>query len=178
MFAAAAAAALALPGVGQAQSLQGDEISCEVTGSGSLFCNQGTATVGNGREFVIQTSNNNVFGINFSDDQLRINSLGTTAIGGSLFLNFRNLTEPFTDFALLENQGIAGFTASDVTLNANGRLRIDLSNTASTENGLIRLALVTASAVPEPSTWAMLLFGFGAVGYSMRTRTQRRPALV
>lgn len=27
-----------------------------------------------------------------------------------------------------------------------------------------------ASAVPEPGTWAMMLFGFGAVGYSLRRR--------
>lgn len=27
-----------------------------------------------------------------------------------------------------------------------------------------------AGAVPEPATWAMMLFGFGAVGYSMRSR--------
>jgi hypothetical protein len=26
------------------------------------------------------------------------------------------------------------------------------------------------AAVPEPATWAMMLFGFGAVGYSMRSR--------
>jgi hypothetical protein len=25
-------------------------------------------------------------------------------------------------------------------------------------------------AVPEPATWAMMLLGFGAVGYSMRRR--------
>ena len=30
--------------------------------------------------------------------------------------------------------------------------------------------LSTAGAVPEPATWAMMLFGFGAVGYSMRRR--------
>ena len=33
-----------------------------------------------------------------------------------------------------------------------------------------------AAAVPEPGTWAMMLLGFGAVGFSMRRR--RRPALV
>ena len=32
------------------------------------------------------------------------------------------------------------------------------------------LAFTAASAVPEPATWAMMLFGFGAVGYSMRSR--------
>ena len=31
------------------------------------------------------------------------------------------------------------------------------------------------SAVPEPGTWAMMLIGFGAIGFSMR---RRRPALI
>jgi hypothetical protein len=30
------------------------------------------------------------------------------------------------------------------------------------------------SAVPEPSTWAMMLLGFGAIGYSMRKRPKHR----
>jgi hypothetical protein len=30
------------------------------------------------------------------------------------------------------------------------------------------------SAVPEPTTWAMMLVGFGAVGYSMRKRAAPR----
>jgi hypothetical protein len=29
------------------------------------------------------------------------------------------------------------------------------------------------SPVPEPSTWAMMLFGFGAVGFAMRRRRQK-----
>jgi hypothetical protein len=31
------------------------------------------------------------------------------------------------------------------------------------------------AAVPEPGTWAMMLLGFGAIGFTMR---QRRPALL
>lgn len=33
------------------------------------------------------------------------------------------------------------------------------------------------SVVPEPSTWAMLLLGFGAVGYTMRRRRRAHPQL-
>ncbi len=29
-----------------------------------------------------------------------------------------------------------------------------------------------AAAVPEPSTWAMMLMGFGAIGFAMRRRTK------
>jgi hypothetical protein len=32
------------------------------------------------------------------------------------------------------------------------------------------LSFASTSAVPEPTTWAMMLIGFGAVGYSMRRR--------
>lgn len=35
---------------------------------------------------------------------------------------------------------------------------------------------VAFSAVPEPSTWGMMLLGFGAIGFAMRRR--RTPALV
>ena len=36
-------------------------------------------------------------------------------------------------------------------------------------NSTLRISAV-AAAVPEPGTWAMVLIGFGAVGYSMRRR--------
>jgi len=34
--------------------------------------------------------------------------------------------------------------------------------------------LATTGAVPEPATWAMMLFGFGAIGVAMRTRRRRK----
>jgi hypothetical protein len=36
------------------------------------------------------------------------------------------------------------------------------------------LSFAATSAVPEPTTWAMMLLGFGAVGYSMRQRSSAR----
>ena len=35
---------------------------------------------------------------------------------------------------------------------------------------------IAFAAVPEPATWAMMLMGFGAIGFAMRRR--RRPALL
>ena len=34
---------------------------------------------------------------------------------------------------------------------------------------------VVTPPVPEPSTWAMMLFGFGALGFAMRRRRQVAP---
>ena len=53
------------------------------------------------------------------------------------------------------------------TLNINGHFNGDRSSFGGD---------VTFAAVPEPATWAMMLIGFGAVGFSMRRR--RRPALM
>lgn len=36
---------------------------------------------------------------------------------------------------------------------------------------------ITAAAVPEPSTWAMMIVGFGFVGWSLRKRRRANPTL-
>jgi hypothetical protein len=41
----------------------------------------------------------------------------------------------------------------------------------------LTFSLVPPSAVPEPSTWAMLLVGFGAIGAAMRSRRKPRVAV-
>lgn len=33
-----------------------------------------------------------------------------------------------------------------------------------------KLAQITAAAVPEPATWALMILGFGAIGFAMRSR--------
>jgi choice-of-anchor C domain-containing protein len=54
-----------------------------------------------------------------------------------------------------------------------------LSFASDTSEGAFGAALdaVSVSAVPEPTTWAMMLGGFGMVGYSMRAARRRKTAL-
>jgi hypothetical protein len=49
-------------------------------------------------------------------------------------------------------------------------VRLTLAPTGSAVGALQQVRLAGVSAVPEPTTWAMMLIGFGAVGYSMRRR--------
>lgn len=39
-------------------------------------------------------------------------------------------------------------------------------------NGTLTISPVAAGAVPEPATWAMMLAGFGAIGFAMRRRSK------
>ena len=74
------------------------------------------------------------------------------------------------NFALGNGQNFFGFeaTAGDriasISFDTNGSGVADLRQ--------LRVGGVAAvsAAVPEPSTWAMMLFGFGAVGVAMRRR--------
>ncbi len=37
-------------------------------------------------------------------------------------------------------------------------------------DGRLTLTSASAAAVPEPATWAMMIFGFGIIGYATRRR--------
>lgn len=47
----------------------------------------------------------------------------------------------------------------------------------STASVLITLSAPSASAVPEPSTWAMMLMGFAGIGFAMRRRRVAVPQI-
>lgn len=89
------------------------------------------------------------FGLPASGHELRINSLGGSAI--YTFSGF-----PFTMNGV--NVATSGTNAGTLTVTGSP---------TTTEP--------PTSAVPEPTTWAMMLAGFGTVGFAMRRRRKGAP---
>lgn len=71
--------------------------------------------------------------------------------------------DPGATFALTN-----GFRTGTNNLTVNVRN----AGTAANATGFRLAAFVTASAVPEPGTWMLMLLGFGAIGFSMRYRAK------
>lgn len=69
--------------------------------------------------------------------------------------------------------------ADAFAFNGNSLYRVDLGTGRLTSLGNTDRSLfgIAVAAVPEPGTWAMMILGFGAVGYSMRRRRKATPQL-
>ena len=95
--------------------------------------------------------------------------------------------------AVLDERGLPGFSVDFLAVKAGDEFFIyqldgsssgtfttaGLDNDRGQARNLSHLAFFgtrNASAVPEPGTWAMMLMGFGAVGFAMR-RTRVRKLL-
>lgn len=63
---------------------------------------------------------------------------------------------------------------NNIPLVGPGTFTLSISGTPASQNAALggTLAFRSVAAVPEPGTWALMLLGFGAVGFSMRRRRQ------
>lgn len=110
------------------------------------------------------------------------NPFNPAAAGGSAVFNFDGDTITFT------GGDISGSGVVTTTLNAQGSsIQIDRGSLAPgaqtltfrgtltpTGNGFARIGgQLALTAVPEPSTWAMFILGFGALGFTMRRRNAK-----
>lgn len=167
-------AALVSASPAQAATLIGDTVTCSQVGAGSTYsCFTNSAVVSGGQEFVVGAAPNPAIGLNFNGGGLRISNIS----GGALLLtqtivSLADLSKAFTSANLL-NSSIVGFTGSDVSIQG-GVLRLNFAGTVWARNSTANIALATASAVPEPATWAMMLLGFGAMGAAMRSRRRQK----
>jgi hypothetical protein len=100
---------------------------------------------------------------------LQANNAGTLTTVGALG----------TDVGLRTSFDIVGsdaFVFNNQTLFRANLQTGALTTVGRTPSELFGIAIAT-SAVPEPATWAMMLVGFGAVGYSMRKRSSGKTQL-
>ncbi len=161
--------------------------------------NRGTLSGVEGRDFVIQNNTDSEGAMTFN---LQNNYLSVLA-GGTATFNFatplNNLSfaygsaDAFNTLTVLFAGGSQTFTGSDIVGagNATGSRTAAASNgtvfLSGFQGGITGLRLTSsgnsfeidnlrANAVPEPGTWAMMLMGFGAVGFAMR-RTRVRKLL-
>jgi len=94
-----------------------------------------------------------------------ISDLGTTTLGGAA-------GSPRPSGTYLANDSLSAFDGmsalGDWTLTISDQARLDTGNL---DNWTLNLT--GTPAVPEPATWAMMILGMGAVGYSLR-RAKRK----
>lgn len=110
-------------------------------------------------------------------NNLEFNLFGGDATAATFTL-FDQANTSFTFTQALTNgsnffgfQGIDGQSISNVLIGLTGGSVQDIRQ--------IRLDTVSSvSAVPEPGTWAMMLLGFGVIGYGMRRRGPNKVRLM
>ena len=158
----------------------GDTVTC---GGFSFECSTERATVGTGSEFGIDFGR---FGTlllaDFTTGLLTISYANNPELpdgapfGETFALFFSNETNPFT-FAELGNvDGVEGLDDSSVSVDG-GFVTVNLSNVTFGRDSSLQVKFdrtVTpppAGAVPEPSSFAMMILGFALVGFAMRRRT-------
>jgi PEP-CTERM motif len=161
--------------------LVGSLTSGEATGSITTDTNSGVValadiagwniTVNAGKGAVnLNTSNSSIFG-NYSN--------GITATATGLFFNFSGGPTQYIEFADSSNNqdtycsGLPGCSTGfeQVTISAN-RVDGNFFYTGSQE-----IASIAPTAVPEPSTWAMLLLGFAGFGFVGYRKAKGKAAL-
>ena len=101
----------------------------------------------------------------------------TPGIGG----NFGNVTFNGFLFSVLTGPAIttasvdasSGFAPTSLSI-LNGGLYLNFAGVAWTPGQSSIININATPAVPEPATWAMMLLGFGGIGFAMRRKGDER----
>ncbi|MHA6723459.1 PEPxxWA-CTERM sorting domain-containing protein [Sphingomonas sp. RS2018] len=138
---------------------------------------------------VLQTSNITAFDLTLVDAQ---GTRTITSTGDSPFISifgsaltattsglFFNLSATGNNGFLLVNQGPQAFyciqTGACFDFDGAGEgvsTNYSRANiTVARQTGIVQIASAATGAVPEPATWAMMLVGFGGIGFAMRRQT-------
>lgn len=106
-----------------------------------------------------------------SSDDGNFGSFGSFAGAGSS-LGTWNLPGYLVDFLAVKasNKFVLYQLASPMSSGSWNTLDIPFSNNPHDISHLVFFGTQDAGAVPEPATWAFMIFGFGAIGGAMRRR--------
>lgn len=112
---------------------------------------------------------------------------GTVIGSGSTFATSPGAATLFTATAgshvfgfsfLNESTGIINYGYARITTTAGGNGRpATITQLVYDNSGAALTVAAVGGAVPEPATWAMMLMGFGAVGFAMRRRANVKTAV-
>lgn len=104
-------------------------------------------------------------------------TLSTFAVSTITDINFVSAFlngTPFNLFAITTAHGQAEFGFASRTSIGGGLHNLVVNGTSGGGASFAGTVSVSpVSPIPEPSTWALMLLGFGVVGYSLRRRRQR-----
>ncbi|MEO7411252.1 MAG: PEPxxWA-CTERM sorting domain-containing protein [Sphingomicrobium sp.] len=123
----------------------------------------------------------------FGQTGLEITAISGTINGAAITGLFNIANNPYyyitSGATFLDGSGVRFNTATASNIAffhqdnvASNIYRVNGNGTISAFGPATSTRVNAVAAVPEPATWAMMLLGFGAVGFSMRRN--RRPALV
>lgn len=181
-----AAASLMMSAAGSAQAAQYIAAPNGNCTSGNVsFCVSGDAQAPDVDDYITATITNNFLGnTSFDDTFLFIidkNGVGSGGLQTSFatennFVNITDLIINGVSYASSVVKGSAGQSASingiNIASGAINTIRIVGAFQPSAANGRGSYTgnLTFSAAVPEASTWAMMMLGMGAVGFGMRRR--------
>jgi hypothetical protein len=94
----------------------------------------------------------------------------------TVFLNGNQIAQDDQATVFSNFQSPTPFSAASGFVAGLNTLTFTVTDTGPPSALLVSDLTGTASAVPEPASWAMMLVGFGGLGVAMRTRRTRRAA--
>ena len=166
------------------------------TGIGVTNAAEGTGLIGNSHttdnvgqaDFILLLFNQ---AVNISSARLTPYSVATTPLDNDAYVSYASAALPFTSsptavplassvFASLLSNGynVSGNVTSPYTTLLNSSslfgnvwvIGAARTNPDANADGFKLTSIDVTAAVPEPSTWAMMLLGFGAIGVASRRR--------
>lgn len=190
-IATSASAAVTITGSVTGVSVNNTDPGLVIEASPVAFPSFTLNNVGDFRDFTVLTIGTSEGTVNFPDDfQPRPISVAFSfsSPNGAAGAPIGGTSTGFVDFNLFGSCGVLAGGCGSATFGAptqfsfsqGGRFSVALSNVTFTTPGSAnvtgRFTFVTAP-VPEPSTWALMLLGFGAIGAAMRSPARRRTSV-